>query len=66
MARNDKKKEHVFEKKVKPKKETILVEVIDNYNEILSAKPDTYKGYPVIEYVKQYGKLYAKCKNERV
>ena len=28
MARNDKKKQHTFEKKVKEKKETILIEVL--------------------------------------
>ena len=73
MARNDKKKQHTFEKKVKEKKETILIEVLksekDMYsleNENIDKMVTSYKGFPFIKLVKRFGKLYALCINEKL
>lgn len=65
MARNDKKKESTYVKREKPKKEFILLEVDKKSSIEDMCHNGFFREFPVVDYLERYGKLYAKCKNEK-
>lgn len=56
-----------FEKVKKAKKETILIEIVPAVTVVSEKDGKNYiNGFEYIETVKQYGKTYAKCYNNKV